>query len=548
MIGSDTFEFLDGVVGIAFSPRLGTVYYQPLATDRIFSVPSSALQAGPVPFGEQLPVTLVGRKSSQGLALAVDPRDDTILFSPFTETAIASWQPRTNQQRFTMKLESTLLLRIIISLISLKTCASIERLKGIYSWKALEFAFPNYHARELAIRDGRFIPGAPIPIDVDFYHRARHGSVVFISIPRFQNGIPVTLGYVTDSVSADGNPIIAPYPNWEWNQLGHCDAITSVYRMQVDSCDRLWVLDTGKLGDKQVCRPQLLSFSLLTNKLLSQYKFPRDQFKEESLFVTLSVDIRGTGDNCRDAFVYIADVTEYGLLVYDHHNSRSWRITNNLFYPYPPHGTFHIKGDTFDLMDGILGLALSPIKEDGDRILYFHSLASRVESWVPTSVIRNYSLFHEHSDAVPRSFHTFVMERSSQSAAEAMDNNGVLFFGLLSDLAIGCWNSITHPEYGGTNTEFVIVEPNTLQFPSGLKIITAKNGRQEMWVLTSSFQKYMADTMSSNETNFRIQAGYVDELIRGTKCNGAHLNSNLNNLNNLNLNNNHGYGAPLFAK
>ncbi|XP_071554033.1 dopaminechrome tautomerase [Temnothorax nylanderi] len=98
-IGSDTFEFLDGVVGLAFSPRLGTVYYQPLATDRLFSVPTSALQAGPLPFGQQLPVTLVGRKSSQGLALAVDPRDDKILFSPFTETAIASWQPQTNQQR-----------------------------------------------------------------------------------------------------------------------------------------------------------------------------------------------------------------------------------------------------------------------------------------------------------------------------------------------------------------------------------------------------------------------------------------------------------------
>ncbi|XP_014476544.1 PREDICTED: protein yellow-like [Dinoponera quadriceps] len=98
-IGSDTFEFLDGVVGITFSPNLGTVYYQPLATNRIFSVPTSALQAGPLPFGEQLPVTLVGRKSSQGLALAVDPRDDSILFAPFTETAIASWQPQTNQQR-----------------------------------------------------------------------------------------------------------------------------------------------------------------------------------------------------------------------------------------------------------------------------------------------------------------------------------------------------------------------------------------------------------------------------------------------------------------
>lgn len=158
----------------------------------------------------------------------------------------------------------------------------------------------------------------------------------------------------------------------------------------MDSCDRLWVIDTGKVEEQQVCRPQLLSFSLQTNKLLTQYKFPKDQFEENSLFVTIAVDIRDThnSDKCRNTFVYIADVTGFGLLVYDHRNSRSWRITNNLFYPYPPHGTFNIKGDTFDLMDGILGLALSPVKHDGDRILYFHSLASRVESWVPTSTIR----------------------------------------------------------------------------------------------------------------------------------------------------------------
>lgn len=426
-------------------------------------------------------------------------------------------------------------INFIIPFLLLERCASIERLKGLYSWKALEFAFPNENARDLAIQEGRFIPGAPVPIDVDFYHRAKHGSVVFITIPRIQNGIPVTLGYVTNDVSSEGNPLIAPYPSWEWNRLGHCDAMTSVFRVQVDSCDRLWVIDTGKLEDRQICRPQLLSFSLRTNKVLSQYKFPKDQFKDDSLFVTIAVDIRNSGDRCHDTFVYIADVTGFGLLVYDHRNSRSWRITNNLFYPYPPHGTFHIKGDTFDLMDGILGLALSPLKQDGDRILYFHSLASRVESWVPTSTIRNYSLFEEHSDSAPRSFRPFAMERSSQSAAQAMDENGVLFFGLLSDLALGCWNSITHPEYGGTNTEVVVVNPDTLQFPSGLKIITAKNGRQEVWILTSSFQKFMTGAMSSNETNFRIQAGYVDELIRGTKCNGARLNFD-------------GYGAPILAK
>ncbi|XP_014487866.1 PREDICTED: protein yellow-like, partial [Dinoponera quadriceps] len=155
----------------------------------------------------------------------------------------------------------------------------------------------------------------------------------------------------------------------------------------VDSCERLWVLDTGKLGDRQICRPQLLSFSLRTNKILSQYKFPKEQFKDDSLFVTLAVDVRDgkVGDKCGNTFVYIADVTGFALLVYDHQNTQSWKISNKLFYPYPPYGTFDIQGNMFDLMDGIIGLALSPMNENGDRILYFHSLASRVESWVPTS-------------------------------------------------------------------------------------------------------------------------------------------------------------------
>lgn len=66
---------------------------------RLFSVPTSVLRQGPLPEFESLPVALVGRKSSQGLGLAVDPRDDSIYFSPLTETAIASWNPATNQQR-----------------------------------------------------------------------------------------------------------------------------------------------------------------------------------------------------------------------------------------------------------------------------------------------------------------------------------------------------------------------------------------------------------------------------------------------------------------
>lgn len=404
----------------------------------------------------------------------------------------------------------------ILFLLAISDSQAQEKLKNIYSWKALEFAFPNEYAKLAAIKSGSYIPGASLSIDVDVYNTEQQ-STVFVAIPRIQDGVPLTLGYVTREVSIDGNPLIAPYPNWSYNDVKYCDGLTSVYRMQVDKCGRLWVLDTGILGEKQICRPKIHVFSLHDNKLITMYRFPQNQFKESSLFVTIAVDVRDTEDKCKDTFAYIADVTGFALLVYDFRNSRSWRITNNLFYPYPPYGTFNIKGDTFDLMDGILGLALGPIRNN-DRILYFHSLASRVESWVNTSVIRNYTLFNENSEAAARSFVPFSIERSSQSVAEVMDRNGVLFFGLLSDLAIGCWNSEHFFEYGGNNIEIIVKDPETLQFPSGMKIISSKKDRQELWIFTISFQKYMSGTLNSNETNFRIQAGLVDELVRGTKC------------------------------
>lgn len=45
-----------------------------------------------------------------------------------------------------------------------------EKLKNIYSWKALEFAFPNEFAKLAANKNGSYIPGVSLPIDVDVYN------------------------------------------------------------------------------------------------------------------------------------------------------------------------------------------------------------------------------------------------------------------------------------------------------------------------------------------------------------------------------------------
>jgi len=96
-VAGESFTLMDGVIGLALSP-VGTagrrLYFQPFASDRLFSVPTAALKAGPNTGDDSdLPVSLVGHKSSQAAPLAVDPKDGALVFSPVSETALATWIP-----------------------------------------------------------------------------------------------------------------------------------------------------------------------------------------------------------------------------------------------------------------------------------------------------------------------------------------------------------------------------------------------------------------------------------------------------------------------
>lgn len=49
--------------------------------------------------------------------------------------------------------------------------------------------------------------------------------------------------------------------------------------LQIDECRRLWVIDTGRVGEIQYCPAQILIFDLNTDTLLHRYKVPNDQIK-----------------------------------------------------------------------------------------------------------------------------------------------------------------------------------------------------------------------------------------------------------------------------
>uniref|UniRef100_A0A1E1W8A9 Bee-milk protein n=2 Tax=Pectinophora gossypiella TaxID=13191 RepID=A0A1E1W8A9_PECGO len=376
-------------------------------------------------------------------------------------------------------------------------------------WSKLEFVFPTAQDKQKALTNGWYVEDDIVnPIDVDVHYNSTGGRTVFITVPRFDTGRPITLGTV------DSQGRINAYPNYAWhdNQGSNCDGFTSVWRTAIDKCHRLWAIDAGKIGDNWVCPPKLVAFNLTTNELIFTHQFNGSSYITDSLYITPAVDVRNA--DCSNTFVYLADVTARSLGVVDVDKNVSWRITHRLFHPYPSAGTFVIDGDSFDLMDGVLGLALSPVKNN-DRNLYFHALASVNENVVKTSVIRN-SAFLENSEADPNSINVLPGRRSNQSAAEAMDSKGILYYGLMSPPSLWCWNSNT--VFSQENFWPIGIDQETLQFASGVKVIVNSDGDEELWVMTSSFQRVMTGTMSANETNFRIHYGSLSKILKLSPC------------------------------
>lgn len=419
-----------------------------------------------------------------------------------------------------------------------------KQLKPVTQWNSLDFVFNSPQERQEALTSGRFIPENCIPLDMDVdYNSNPIRSRVFVTVPRFIEGIPATLGTISNQQGATG-PLVEPYPNAAIQanpEDPRCEGIVSVFRTMIDECNRLWIVDTGKIGDRRICLPKIVAFDLRTDQIIHQYQIPASQLVcDVSLIVSILVDVRDPPPlgTCSNTMAYMADVTGAGLIVYDMSRGKSWRVTNKLMNPNPDYGTFTIANESFDLMDGMISMALSPKSPSdirssdftfnsaygtskpnknpvlNDRLLFFHALASTSENAVRTSVLHNDTTWEEDVGANPRAFRT-IGRRTSQSAPEAMDSNGNLYFGLLNQMAIGCWDSTTN--YNPNNIRIVSQNLETLQFPSGVKVVRNRKGIEELWVMTCRFQKIMTGTLNMNETNFRIQAIQVPELLGGSR-------------------------------
>ncbi|XP_068631709.1 dopaminechrome tautomerase-like [Battus philenor] len=380
-------------------------------------------------------------------------------------------------------------------------------LNTLYRWKQIDFEYPSELEKMTAIANGEFNQINVIPLGIE-----RWKDRIFISTPRWKKGTPATLSSLP-TLGGQESPPLSPYPSWDWHNAANCTGFTSVFRMSVDHCGVMWVLDSGQVEafetPQQLCPPTLYAIDLDTDTVLGRFPIPSEFVLQNSLITNIIVDSRDA--RCRDLHVYIADAWRFGLIVFRSSDAAFWRFNHYSFYPEPLLSNYTLHGLNYQWSDGLFGMSLGKVHQ-GDRPLYYHSMSSSLEFVVSTSVIRDPTRVNNAVDE----FKLLGESRGpgGQVSAAAIDRNGVMFFNLISQDSIGCWNTCT--DYQNRNLGIVAQSDKILVFPNDLRI--DHEVPQYAWIITNRLPMYQFNLIDPNEYNYRVL--YLDPVkaVENTVC------------------------------
>uniref|UniRef100_A0A1B0CTH0 Putative major royal jelly protein n=1 Tax=Lutzomyia longipalpis TaxID=7200 RepID=A0A1B0CTH0_LUTLO len=382
------------------------------------------------------------------------------------------------------------------------SCAG--ELKEIFKWKQVYYegippeitGYDNYNN---------------VPMGVT-HHKGR----LFVAIPRRAPNVLSTLNVISMSeAKSTESPLLRPYPSLEMNRLDSSlpkeERFTSIYRMRMDTCERLWFVDTGRHvtndGSMKGHPSVVYAIDTTTDTVAERFVYPSNVMDANGASISVAVDIPNDKD-CGGAFVYIPNLSDGKIFVF----SLREKKMHNFFHMNPYQGDYYVAGIHFQWPDGIFSIALSGQDCRGYRTAYFHPMSSFEEFSVSTEVLRNESLSmrpHQGDDFKR------IGERGdgSQSGSHYYDNStGVIFFAEVGRNGIGCWNTVKPlmPMNMGT----VMQDEKRFIYPADLNVDTSGN----LWVITNTMPRWFYETLDTNEYNFRVWSAPTKEAIRGTVC------------------------------
>jgi sugar lactone lactonase YvrE len=254
----------------------------------------------------------------------------------------------------------------------------------LYAWTTLPYDFRDEASARAYVEHGVASKAALAGVEVD-----RRGHV-YVTTPRWLDArVPATLNQV---VMVDGRPVLRPFPSWEANAVGVPAAFQNVLGVEIDSRNRMWVLDMGWVAGAEAVpdgAQKLVVIDLEDGTELARYAIPDEVANRRTSFLNdLAIDERRGVAYLSDSGNRAGSPTASGLIVYELATNtarrvldRDPRVRDDPSRPLFVHGEPALPGQ--QLAVGVNGIALSP---DGATLHWSITTGDAVYS-APTAVL-----------------------------------------------------------------------------------------------------------------------------------------------------------------
>lgn len=363
-----------------------------------------------------------------------------------------------------------------------------EPFQVVFQWNTIDVIWPSEEKQNYATEHGDYIPANNFIAGVKFWK-----GKMYLTVPRWKSGVPVTLG-VTSATVVNGNtaPKLEAFPNWDMQEVGDCNAFQLVQSMEIDPKGRMWVLDSGKMSPLSVevkitCPPRLVILDLENNgEILRTYEFPPQVARHGTAHLN---DIVLDHEDGGMAYITDSDREDPGIIVYSLSNNTSWKVRHDSMKAKPEAVRFMVSKNLINMPISVDGIALSPASVE-DRQVYYSPLSSFHLYSIPTSVLKsNLSNVDEHVKELGK--------KISQTDGMMMSAKGALYFGLLADDAVAMWDT---KQSFTTGQRVISRDHERMQWPDTFAF--DENGN--FYCVTNSLQNILTNRVNTSVPNYRI--------------------------------------------
>ncbi|KAL3831776.1 hypothetical protein ACJMK2_023483 [Sinanodonta woodiana] len=355
----------------------------------------------------------------------------------------------------------------------------------LYEWLEVDYTWPNEMTRHKAIDERIFIPA-----NNAIYGIRLLKNKSFVTTPRLKEGVPSTLNFIVQVASATSvagyDILLRPYPSWEMQKVGDCNALQLVQNIEIDPRQGyMYVIDIGhtfKNSNTGVkCPAKLIIYDIVNDNEVHRHIFPEEVVRKDNNYLS---DLVLDYANGKASFLYITDTLDLKLVVYDIERDSSYFFHHmESMAPVMQYSNVTIAQEVVRVITGINGIAISP----NFTHVYYSAVAGIHVYQIPTSVLRDSKGSVRFGDAVRQ-----IGSKPSQGEGMIISKTGNMYFSALSENAIYKWDfindSITYGSEGNIMMDSVslVISNEFMQWVDSL----ALDDTGYLWFTSSRFQRF----------------------------------------------------------